>query len=82
MLVLGAIAATDVTADHADAEFHPIVAGLEAFPASLCTRLDIAYLVSVDVSLGFGRHHQLRRPALDVMHAHLQIQSTLKRNLG
>jgi hypothetical protein len=47
VLVFGAVAASDMTADHAHTQMHPLVAGLQAFLASLRAGGDILYLILV-----------------------------------
>src|SRR5690349_3897881 len=47
VLVLRAVAASDVTAHEAEAKVHPGVAGGEAFLASGCARRDVARLAYV-----------------------------------
>jgi hypothetical protein len=43
--VLGAVAAPDVTAGHANPQMHPLIAALQAFLASLRPWGDILYLI-------------------------------------
>ena len=55
------IAAADVTADQAHPNFHPPLAGLQAFLAALGQRLDGFHLIEVRAFLGHGASlHQTR----------------------